>query len=139
MTNKEKAEKFTVSVNEFAKDGLKQKEDVIRILEQVFEHNLENDFDDAIFSAKYTQGLLRIFQNSENQFDDEYLSKMKTEFVDNVQKVRDFIVVVAEKEGGFLKSIYEEKYLAMTHDAMQNINQLCYDFSWIKMYKNDMK
>lgn len=136
---KKEAEEFCIAVDEFAKGKLNNAEDLTRIMEIVFKTDKKSLLEDLSFSAKYSQGLLKIIQNRSNDFEDEYFNKVKEEYTAVITKVRSLLEEIIENGSGFIKNIYKEKYLSMTHESLHNLNILIDDLSWLKMYLNDLK
>jgi hypothetical protein len=136
---KKEAEDFCIAVDEFAKGKLNNAEDLTRLTEIIYRIEKENLLEDISFSAKYAQGLLKIIQNRNNNFEDEYFEKIKIEYTTAVKNVRGILEEIINNGSSFIKNIFKEKYLSMTHESLQNLNLLIDDLSWVKVYNNDVK
>ena len=133
------AEDFCINVDEFAKGKLQNAEDLTRITEVVFKADNHKLLEDIAFSAKFAQGLLKIVQTRSNDIEDEYFIKIKSEYTEAVKKVQSLLKEILEDSSSFIKNIFTEKYLSLTHESLNNLNQLIDDLSWVKMYLNDQK
>ena len=136
---KNKAEKFCIAVDEFANGKLNNAEDLTRLTEIVFKLAKESQLEELSFSAKYATGLLKIIQSRNNNFEDDYFDKIKEEYTQTVKKVRLQLEDLLNDATPFIKNIYQDKFLAMTHESLNNLNLLMSDLSWTKMYLNDTK
>ncbi len=136
---KKEAEDFCIAVDEFAKGKLNNAEDLTRLTEIMYKINKENLLEDISFSAKYSQGLLKIIQNRNNNFEDDYFEKIKEEYTNAIKNIRTMLEEIVENGSSFIKNIYKEKYLSMTHESLHNLNLLIDDLSWVKIYLNELK
>lgn len=136
---KEKSEEFYNGLINFSRGKILNEEDIQRLLEITFKEDKLKELDDVSFSAKFTKGLLRIIQNRDNNIEDEYFEKVKKEYSENIQKVKSGLEDLIKNSSDFLKGIYEEKYFQLTHESLANLNNLCSDLEWVKMYLNDQK
>ncbi len=136
---KKEAEDFCIAVDEFAKGKLHNAEDLTRITEVIFKEGKQNLLEDVAFSAKYAQGLMKIFQDRSNDFEEEYFRKIKEEYTEAVKKIRESLQEIIDYSNSFIGSIFSDKYLGMTHESMHNLNQLIDDLSWVKVYLNYRK
>lgn len=133
------AEEFTEAVKQFSHNKLQSEEDLMRIVEVIFREDDKDLLEKLAFSAKYAHGLMKIFQDRSNDFEEEYFQKIKGEYSEAIKDIREKLSVVIGNSTSFIKSIFEEKYLAMTQDSMMNLKKLIEDLSWVKMYLNDQK
>lgn len=142
MTEKDfekEAEQFCIEVDEFAKGKLHNAEDLTRITEIIFRKGNLELLEEISFSAKYAQGLLKIVKVRNTNIEDEYFEKVGKEYTEAVKKVRSALEEIIEDASSFIKNIYKDKYLALTHESLNNLNQLIDDLSWVKIYLNDKK
>lgn len=136
---KKAAEEFCSKINEFAKGKINNAEDLTRIVEIIFKIDKNELLEDLSFSAKYSQGLLKIIQNRSNNIEDEYFERIKVEYTEGVKKVRESLTTILNESSPFIKQIFIDKYLSLTHESLNNLNLLMSDLSWVKMYLNDIK
>lgn len=142
MTEKKyekEAEEFCIKVDEFAKGRLNNAEDLTRLTEIIFRKDNHKLLEDIAFTAKFSQGLLKIVQTRSNDIEDEYFIKIKGEYTEAIKKVQTLLKEIIEEASSFIKNIFAEKYLSLTHESLNNLNQLIDDLSWVKMYLNDKK
>lgn len=139
INHKKTAEEFCIKIDEFAKGKLNNAEDLTRIAEIIFKINKQELLDEISFSAKYSQGLLKIIQNRSNNIEDDYFDRIKAEYTEAVKKVRELLTRILNDGSPFIKQIFIDKYLSLTHESLNNLNLLMSDLSWVKMYLNDIK
>ena len=130
---------FFKNVEIFSKGQLKKTEDLQRLIEFSFKEKKINKLEETAFYSKYLQGLLKIIQRGETSLNDEVFSRYQKEYFDNIEKIKSNLQEIIKNSGDFYKSIFIEKYFSLTKESMQNLNDLCYDLSWVKMYLNNSK
>lgn len=136
---KQQAEQFCLEVDEFAKGRLHNSEDLARLTEVIFKTEKNKLLEDISFTSKYTQGLLKIVRNRSNNIEDDYFVKIRGEYTEAVKQVQSQLKEILEYSSSFIKNIFTEKYLSLTHESLNNLNQLIDDLSWVKMYLNEKK
>ena len=136
---KQKAEDYIIAVDEFAKGALHNAEDLTRIMEVVIKNDKQKKLEDLAFTAKYSIGLMKIFQDRSNEFEEEYFEKIRDEYTEAIKKVKSLLEEILDEATSFISGIFKEKYLGMTHGSMNNLNMLIEDLSWVKMYLNEQK
>lgn len=138
--NQQKTAALIVSeVEEFSKYKLKMKEDLERVIDLCINSNNGRVLDEIAFTAKYLQGLFGIIQRGESSIDDEVLGRYMKEYSENIEKVKGNLSVILESASSFIRNIFQQKYFSMTQESVSNLNKLCYDLGWYKMYQNDQK
>lgn len=136
---KKAAEEFCISIDEFAQGKLNNADDLTRIVEIIFKIDKKELLEDLSFSAKYSQGLLKIIQSRSNNIEDDYFERIKVEYTEAVKKVRELLTTILDDGLPFIKQIFIDKYLSLTHESLNNLNLLMSDLSWVKMFLNDTK
>jgi hypothetical protein len=126
-------------VEEISNGRLNFKEDLQRLIEASFLNNKMKYLEDLSFQAKYSQGLLKIIQNRDNKIEDEYFVKVQNEFMESVLKIKEILETLLSQSSEFIKQIFREKYLQMTQQSLNNLNLLCNDLGFVKIYFNDLK
>lgn len=126
-------------VDTLAKGKLNYQEDLGRLIEIAVLNNKMDHLEDLSFQARYSQGLLKIIQNSDNKIDEEYFTKVQLEFTESVQKIKLSIQSLLNHSSNFIKEIFAEKYLQMTQVSLMNLNKFCVDLGYLKLYFNDVK
>ncbi len=133
------AEKICNCVEDIARGKLNSKEDLQRITELALQNNKMELLEELTFQAKYSQGLVKIIQNRDNKIEDDYFIKIQAEMVQSLSKVKKLLDELLQSAGDFLKTIYKEKYFEMTQQSLFNLNNLCNDLGYLKLYFNDLK
>jgi hypothetical protein len=131
--------KIISGVEEISNGRLNFKEDLQRLIEASFLNNKMKYLEDLSFQAKYSQGLLKIIQNRDNKIEDEYFVKVQNEFMESVLKIKEILETLLSQSSEFIKQIFREKYLQMTQQSLNNLNLLCNDLGFVKIYFNDLK
>ncbi|MCX6151523.1 MAG: hypothetical protein NTX22_13410 [Ignavibacteriales bacterium] len=127
---------FFGEVEKFSNSKLKQKEDLVRLIEISFKNNKIDLLEKAAFTAKYLQGLFNIIQRGDSAVNKEIFEKYSKEYSENVEQLKNNLKELLKDGSEFYKKIFEEKYFALTHTSISSLNDLCYDLSWVKMYLN---
>ncbi len=135
----DKIEQILNGINNLAKDNLKNKEDLTRIIKATLEHNQLDLLQELSFHAKYIQGLLKIIKTKNEIIDDKYFQNVKTEYTEGIKKVKELLEKIIKPESQFVKNIFSEKYFQLTHQSMSNLTNLFNDLSYIKLFFNDSK
>lgn len=127
------------SIGELSNNKISFKDDV----EIILNHSIQTDKIDLLktlaFEAKYSTGLLRVITQKDKIIDEEYFQRMKSEYTESVRKLREKLAVLLIDASPFIKEIFETKFLEMSQTGMMNLNKLCADLSYVKLYFNDQK
>ena len=135
----ESLDEFYDGLVNFSRGKIQNEDDIKRLIELALKEEKLNDLEEIAFSAKFTKGLLRIIHNRENTIENEYFEKIKKEYSENIQKVKIGLEELINHGSDFIKNIFNEKYFLLTHESLANLNNLCGDLEWVKMYLNDIK
>lgn len=127
------------AIDVLAKEKLNFREDLGRLIEMAYRNNKMDLLQDLSFQSKYSLGLLKIVQNRDNKIEEEYFSKVQNEFTKSIQKIKSSIESIISSESDFIKQIFNEKYFEMTQTSFSNLNKLCTDLGFVKLYFNDLK
>ncbi len=139
MDYKLEAEKICNAVEDLAKGKLKNKEDLLRLIELALSSNNMDKLQDLAFHAKFSQGILRIIRNKDNSLDDEYFTILHREYSKSIQEIKNILEALLVYANQFLRTIYHEKFLQLTMQSMNALNNLCEDLVYLKYYFNDQK
>lgn len=118
---------------------LKAKEDLHLILETAILSQKFDELSELAFQAKYITGLQKVIQKREAVVDEEYFKKVGNEFQTAYQKIKTSLQSIMGNSTSFVNNIFSEKYLQLTQDSLRNLNRLCEDISFLKLYLNDLK
>lgn len=133
------SDEFITKLQEFSNNRIKNSEDLVRIFDTINKYNLQNQFEDLLFSAKSIVGMLRIIRNKDNSFSDEYFNKIKTELQLSTETVINNLKAISTKTSNFIDQIFNEKYYVLTQENIFNLYSLCEDLNFVKMYLNDLR
>lgn len=91
------------------------------------------------FNAKFSAGLLKVIQRKDPLVEESFLVKASNEYKDSLQKVVKLLEDLLSAENDFIRNIFKEKYLELNQQCLNNLNNLCSDLSYLKLYFNDLK
>ena len=134
-----KTEKICNCVEDISRGKLNGKEDLFRIIELALSSEKMPLLEELSFQAKYTQGLVSIIRKNNDKIDEEYFNKVESEFIESIEKVKKQIEEIMLDASDFLKTIFYEKYFQMTQQGISNLNDLCSDLYFLKLYFNDVR
>ncbi len=103
---------------------------------------LSNKFElleEISFHAKFSNGLLKVIQRKDPVVEDTFLLKASNEYKDSLQKVVKLLEDLLKEGSDFIRTIFKEKYLGLNQQCLSNLNNLCSDLSYLKLYFNDLK
>ena len=83
--------------------------------------------------------MLGVIQKREGLVDEEYFSKAEEEFRINMEKIRNCLAELLKGSSDFIRNIFEEKYLMLSQQSLSNLNLLCADLSYLKLYFIDKR
>ena len=118
---------------------LKAKEDLHLILETAISSQKFDELNELAFQAKYITGLQKVIQKREAVVDEDYFKKVGNEFQSAYQKIKTLLQVIMGSSTPFVNDILGGKYFQLTHESLHNLNRLCEDISYLKLYLNDLK
>lgn len=130
---------FTASFIEFSKGKVNHPEDLARIIDLAFQYDNKPAFEELVFHAKYLTGLMRIVQTKDNPLDEEYFQKVKEEYAEHIEKVKEKFCIIIEPGSDFVKEIFMKKYFALTQESLEQLHKLCEDFGRMKSFLNVLK
>lgn len=133
------SEEIIIKVAELAGNNLSQREDLKLLIDTAINWNKIFLLEELSFHAKFSNGLLRVIQRKDNTIDDEYFQKAVDEFQSSIEKVTAILNELLDSATEFIKSILTEKYLLQSQTSLSNLNSLCSDLSFLKLFFNDLK
>ena len=104
-----------------------QKSEKFRLLEKIS------------FHAKFSNCLLKVIQRKDPLIEETFFLKSSSEYKDSLQKVINLLERLLKEESDFIRTIFEEKYFGLNQQCLNNLNNLCSDLSYLKLYLNDLK
>ena len=132
-------ENILIKVTELAENHLQQRGDLELLIDTAVKQDKIQLLEDLSFHAKFSNGLLRVIQKKDSTIDEEYFLKAVDEYKSSIEKVRTIFEELLSGATGFMKSILNEKYLQLSQLSLSNLNSLCSDLSYLKLYFNDLK
>ena len=126
-------------VVKLASNNLKVKDDLERLIIIGVDKGRLDTLDELAFQAKYIVGLLKIIQTKSVDHDPEYFKKLNEEFQSGYVRIREQLSELLDGNSTFIKEIFETKYLQLTQESLSNLNNLCRDLSYLKLFINDLK
>jgi predicted RND superfamily exporter protein len=128
-----------IKVNELAENHLQQRGDMELLIDTAVKQDKIQLLEDLSFHAKFSNGLLRVIQKKDSTIDEEYFLKAVDEYKNSIEKVRTVLEELLSNASEFIKSVLTEKYLQLTQSSLANLNSLCSDLSYLKLFFNDLK
>ncbi len=132
-------DQIVTQVEKLSGGFLQAKEDLRLIIEAAVSYQKFDELNELAFQAKYVIGLQKVIQKREAVVDEEYFKKVGDEFQTAYQKIKTTLQLIMGSSTSFVNDIFSEKYFQLTHDSLQNLNRLCGDLSYLKLYLNDLK
>jgi hypothetical protein len=118
---------------------LKRRQDLQIILDECLKNNLEEDFEELVFTGKYIEGLKRVLKKGGDFQEIENLDYVKKDLGENMEKVIEQVRGILLNASVDTKSRFEESYLTLSAAAFQNLNELIADLEQVKKYLNYQK
>lgn len=132
-------ENILTGVKAVAENHLLQPDDLEQLIDTAIRHDKIQLLENLSFHAKFSNGLLRVIQKKDSTIDEEYFLKAVDEYKSSIEKVRIYLEELLSKSSGFIKSILTEKYLQLSQISLTNLNSICSDLSYLKLFFNDLK
>jgi hypothetical protein len=118
---------------------LKRRTDLQIILDECLKNNLEDDFEDLVFTGKYIEGLKRVLKKGGDFQEIENLDYVKKDLGENMEKVIEQVRGILLNAQDKTKTYFEKTYLTLSASAFQNLNELIADIEQVKKYLNYQK
>lgn len=128
-----------LKVSELAENRLQRREDLELLIDTAIKQNKISLLKELSFQAKFSDGLLRVVQKKENTVDEAYFIKAVEEYKNSIEKVRAVLEELLSNASEFIKSVLTEKYLRLSQVSLANLNSLCSDLNYLKLFFNDLK
>ncbi|MHB8906222.1 MAG: hypothetical protein ACYC6D_08875 [Melioribacteraceae bacterium] len=127
------------SVSELAENRLQRREDLELLIDTAIKQNKISLLKELSFHAKFSDGLLRVVQKKESIVDEAYFLKATEEYKNSIEKVRTVLEELLIHASDFIKLVLTEKYLQLSQVSLANLNSLCSDLSYLKLFFNDLR
>lgn len=132
-------ENILTGIKALAETHLLQPYDLEQLIDTAVRHDKIQLLEDLSFHAKFSNGLLRVIQKKDSTIDEEFFLKAVDEYKDSIEKVRTIFEELLSKSSDFIKPILTEKYLQLSQISLTNLNSICSDLSYLKLFFNDLK
>ncbi len=126
-------------IKKLSANKLNQLEDLERIISVSIEKNFITELESLSFQAKYITGLIHVINRRENINDENYSIKIKEELLESFNKIKILLLKISANFSPFIQNIFQEKYFELSQNSLNNLNLLCQDLSFLKLYFNDLK
>lgn len=137
--SKQTSEEIIIRVNDLSGNALKQRDDLKLLIDTAVTQDKISLLEELSFHAKFSDGLLRVVQRKNSTIDEEYFLKAIDEYKISIEKVRVILNELLSGATDFIKLILTEKYLTLSQASLANLNSLCFDLSFLKLFFNDLK
>ncbi len=137
--SKSEIENILTEVDKLAEGKILNREDLHRLIDLALQTNQMKKLEELSFQARFSQGLLKIIRTKDNSINDEYFVVVRNEFGGGIEKIKNLINDLIPQSEKFIREIFENKYFQLTQQSLSNLNNLCTDLSYLKMYFNDRK
>ena len=118
---------------------LKRRADLQTIVDECLNNNLEEEFEELVFTGKYIEGLKRVLKKGGDFQEIENLDYVKKDVGENMEKVIEQVNGILLNSSDETKKLFEETYLTLSASAFQNLNELLADLEQVKKYLNFQK
>ena len=126
-------------LDELSDGKLKFRDDIEKLVDTAIADNKMKLLEEISFTAKFIQGLLSIIQKKDDTIDPAYFEKAVGEYTEAVSGIKNQLEELISANSEFYKSIFSAKFFSMTQASLQNLNYLCADLSYLKLFFNDLK
>ncbi|MCL6099989.1 MAG: hypothetical protein M1391_15600 [Bacteroidetes bacterium] len=115
------------------------RDDLERLIDLAASKNKMQLLEEISFNAKFSAGLLNVVQKKNSTVDEEYFIKAVEEYTQVIEKVKNLLSDLISSDSEFIQSVFAEKYFQLSQQSLSNLNLLCFDLSYLKLYFNDVK
>lgn len=133
------SESVLVKVAELSGKALLQRDDLKLLIDTAIAQDKIHLLEELAFHAKFSSGLLRVVQRKDSTIDEPYFLKAVDEYKVGIEKVSTIFGELLNTSSDFIKSILSEKYLQLSQIGLSNLNSICSDLSYLKLFFNDLK
>ncbi|MEO8446397.1 MAG: hypothetical protein ABI528_02820 [bacterium] len=130
------AKDLATKISDHSESNLKNLFEVTTLLEISKAEEMNVQFRQLIFSAKYVNGLKNVLANRAIN-KDQYMEKIFGEFNNNIQKVVSILDEMTAQSKENVRKFFNDKYFLMNHESIANTMELIEDLSICKEYFNE--
>jgi len=133
------SEEIISEVDRLSGGKLNFRDDIESFIRIAAEEGKMETLKEISFYAKFLKSILSILQRKDEIIDGNYLNKAAREYKTNLRKISGLINELLGNGNAFLKGILNEKYFKLSVESLRNLNLLCSDLSYLKLYFNDRR
>ena len=133
------SEEIISEVDRLSGGKLNFRDDIESFIRIAAEEGKMETLKEISFYAKFLKSILSILQRKDEIIDGNYLNKAAGEYKTNLRKISGLINELLGDGNAFLKGILNEKYFKLSVESLRNLNLLCSDLSYLKLYFNDRR
>jgi len=127
------------AVESLANGKIKFRDDLERIINVALISEKLTTLEEISFHAKIAYSMLQIIQRKEEIVDEEFVQKAAEEYKVNIVKIKMLMNYLLGNNNNFIKNIFAEKYFQLSQKSLSNLNTLCSDLSYLKLFFNNKK
>jgi len=127
------------AVESLSNGKIKFREDLERIINIALISEKLATLEEISFHAKIAYSMLQIIQRKQEIVDEEFVQKAAEEYKVSIVKIKMLMNYLLGNNNSFIKNIFTEKYFQLSQKSLSNLNNLCSDLSYLKLYFNDKK
>ena len=124
-------------VEKFASRKFKYYSEIALLIEISRDSAKRASFDELTFLSKFVTKAHSILQRVGNDSTDAL--KLSNEFQKNLKNSITLFRKIINDTTDVTKEAFENRFLSVSHDNLQNLLSLLYEVSWIKNYELDIK
>jgi hypothetical protein len=132
------ADKIVEEINVFSNSRLKRQDD-LKFLFEAANQTEKSYLENLSFTAKYILGLQRVLKKGSMNPEITSLEQVKNDYSENIQKVVNQLMEIIKLSPEKIQNHFQKTYFELTHQGLQNLNELLDDLEWTKMYLNQQK
>lgn len=126
-------------VDKLSNSKIHFRDDLERLIDIALDSSKLQLLEEISFHAKFSSGLLSVVQKKNNTMDEQYFVKAVEEYTRAIEKTTALLKEFISSGSEFIQSVFAEKYFQLSQQSLSNLNLLCSDLSYLKLYFNDRK
>ena len=130
---------FLESVEDYTSSLLQRKNDTKKIIDVVVNKNIEEQFEQLVFTAKYVGGMFRVLKTAPGIPEVSSLDKIKSDLNENIKKAVEQLRGIMSNTDATTNKYFEENYFKLSSENFNNLSQLFSDLESVKKYLNYLK
>ena len=132
-------ENFLVKVEEFTSNQIQRKDDIKKIIDVVFTHRNEDQFESLTFTAKYICGMMRVLKSAPGIPEVNSVDHVKNDLNENMKKGIEQLKEIMSLSDESDQEYFNRTYFTLTPQNFTNLTHLFSDLELVKKYINYTK